>query len=603
MAWKRAAKPWLHFQGNLDRAVTPNQKAKKAGTDEIVAPAFLFFDYICIQKRKYMERKNPFGNNPFPGRGILPGMSALSGAGNMNSGVAFGENRPYKDEKEDEEMTDEMIRDFIDGIVIRKEEWTTTHPNHIKCGSDDYYTTLANTISIALLPVNLPKDAPEGIMFEIAMSCTAYLEDLVSGLGVWNAFRNIYRRKYGKWLPFYDCEHEDYLLDNVNIEDVKFIVWQCFCRCGQPLDTVYSPFSPAVDEISSIVYNIIEERFEDAPECTRVRDFIRRVMKKGDYFEVRMLAEWLVVDNKLISSPNMEASIHEEAEHLANSQDSISEHIASYFVRSVKAWSEKIGPLGCSASVYLAEMGRESGYGNLAAKLDNLKCISVALFRVKEVGKNVIVLEDAGGECYDVEKNSFGKGTRFKEIKGYMTSIVKFGDLWQQNGMATGLTVDPFEKENLQTTYHENEKSHEWLNQIVERNGGKRIYYCRDMKEVSSILGVPHKGEEALDEDIDNFVLMLSEDEGMVVLQNYAQVFKDKGNPFYNKKEAKEDSLGLIAKGLVPEDVARIIVEKGLLPEAEMSASQGKRFGKAIVQDNMLFLFGFFRSKNPKVDY
>ena len=85
------------------------------------------------------------------------------------------------------------------------------------------------------------------------------------------------------------------------------------------------------------------------------------------------------------------------------------------------------------------------------------------------------------------------------------------------------------------------------------------------------------------------------------MLQNLAECFKDKDNPFYKKRIAKEDSLGVIADGNVPEDIAHIIAENKLLPDAEMSAQQGKRFGKAIVQDNMEYLFDFFRTQNPEV--
>lgn len=550
-----------------------------------------------------MKRKNPFeNNNKFPFKGLLPDVSALPGAGNMEFGAMYSRNMPDMDEMTDgEEMSEDHIRAFIEEMVIRKEEWTFTHPKHIVCGSDDYYAYLANVISISLISVNLPKDSPSGLMYEIAMSATAYLEDLVSGFGVWNAFRNLYRKKYGKWLPFYDCEHDDYLLDNVNIEDVKYIVWQCFCRCGQVDKIIYSPYSDGVERIASIIYDILEIRYEDAPESTRVRDFIRRVVKKGDFFEVRILAEWLLSDNKLISSPNMAAFIIDEAEDLQEAEENFTFDIASYFVRSVKAWSENIGPLGCSASVYLAEMCREAGFDALAAKLDNIECINVAMFRVKEVGSKVVVLEDASGQSYEVEKNSFAKSMKFNDIKGCLTSIVKFGGLWRQNGMATGLVADPFEKKDLEMIYHKNDKTRKCVEEAVERNGGKRIFYCRDMEELESILGISHNGVRDADADIDNYVVMLSEDKGMVVLRNYAQVFKDKNNPFYNKKEAKEDVLGLIADGVVPEDIARIIVENKLLPDAEMNARQGKRFGKAIMQDNLLFLIGFYRSKNPVI--
>lgn len=555
-----------------------------------------------------MERKNPF-DNKFPAGGILPGVSAVPGMNDMKSAAIFAPDMRHGDEAEDEEITDEMIKDYLDDLIVRKEEWKYTHPLHLVCGSDDYYASLASSISVALLPVRLPDDAPDGIMHEIAMTCTSYLEDIVSGFGVWNVFRNLYRREYGKWLPFYDCEHDDYLLDNVNIEDVKYIVWQCFCRCGQEIEIVYSPFSEGVEKISKIVYDIIEPAFEEAPEAVRVRDYIRRVIRKGDYFEVRTLAEWLMADSKLISSPNMALSIIREAEALSRGKDMFTPEISLYFVRSVKAWSERIGPLGCPASVYLSEMSREFGNDGLAGKLDGLECISVALFRVKDIGKKTIVLEDVSGECYEVEKNSFGKGARFKEVKGYMTSIVKFGAHWLQNGMATGLTEDPFnDRDNRKEIHtmemmHKNAKSREWLEDIVDRNDGKRIFYCRDMEDVSSILGVPYKGDESQNNDACNFVLMLSKDEGMVLLRDYAQVFKEKGNPFYNKREAKEDSLRLIADGVVPADIGRIIADNKLLPDAELNAAQGKRFGKAIVQDNMAFLFGFFRSESPKVDY
>ena len=64
----------------------------------------------------------------------------------------------------------------------------------------------------------------------MALSVAAYLEDLVNDFGVWNAFRNLYSDLYGSMLPFYNCDHEEYLTDNVNPEDLKFIVWQSFVK-------------------------------------------------------------------------------------------------------------------------------------------------------------------------------------------------------------------------------------------------------------------------------------------------------------------------------------------------------------------------------------
>ncbi len=540
-----------------------------------------------------MKRKNPFENFSLPGMSIIPGKE---NTGNMPPLTCSHDN--YDD---DYDMSDDELRMLIDEFITTKEDWAATHPEGMKCRSDEYFANLVNMISIAMATLKLPSSTPHGFEKEVAMSCAAYLEDLVSGLGVWHSFRTLHRKKYGKWLPFYDTEHEDYLLDDINIEDLKFLVWQAFCRCGQPESMIYSPYSQGVEIISNLIFDILIDSFEKAPEASRVSDYIRRVFKKGNYFELRNLAEWLVMRNKLISCPNMMRAVINEGKSLASSHDLFDESMGVYFVRSIRAWAPNTGPMGCRSSKYLAEISRAQGFENISTLLDNIQMVNVDVFRMKEVKQKDIVLEDVSGDEYVVTKESFKTGTRFKDTKGYMTSLVKYGDRWWQNGAASVFTEDPFSKDKPFTSYNQNSKSKEWTNSVAERNGGKRIFYCKNKEEVAAILGVPDKTKPNDNVSADNYVLMLSECEGMALLQNLAECFKDKDNPFYKKRIAKEDSLGVIADGNVPEDIAHIIAENKLLPDAEMSAQQGKRFGKAIVQDNMEYLFDFFRTQNPEV--
>lgn len=547
-----------------------------------------------------MKRKKPFESEPMEGLSQY----AKGYRGNLLANMRdlfseIGDSADGADNKMEDIIDDELM-DLLDNFVVKKEEWSSTHPCGLVCGSDKYYSDLVNMLKMAITMLKLPDTTPADLVHEVAMSVVAYLEDLVSGIGVWNVVRSLYKRKYGTQLPFYDCEHGDYYEDDINIEDVKFIVWQCFCRCGQPEMMTFSPYSQGVEVISELVFDILVDSFEKAPEATRVKDYISRVFRKGDYFEIRQLAEWIVFKNKLTSCPNMMESVREEAEGINGKHDLIDETKAEYFVRSLRAWTRYVGPMGCMASVYLAEMCRNRGNEALAAKLDGVECIGPVVLRLKEAGKKDIILSDATGEEYMVSRNSFGPGARFDEVKGYMTSIVKFGDLWYQNGIAVGIEVDPFDTEK---GYIDNEinnsKNKEWIRGVVESHGGRRIFYCRDMEEVSGILGVTNKSDT--EHSADNYVLMLSEEEGMSVLEDSAESFKDKKNPFYDKQRAKEEAFFVIFNGNVPSDISDIIVKENLLPDANISASQGKRFGKAIVQDNMGFLFDFFRTRNPRV--
>ncbi|MDE7032385.1 MAG: DUF3843 family protein, partial [Muribaculaceae bacterium] len=112
-------------------------------------------------------------------------------------------------------------------------EWRLTHPQALSCASDRYYVKLVNRLIDRLAVLRIP-NPPADLIKVMALSVAAYLEDLVNDFGVWNAFRNLYSDLYGSMLPFYNCDHEEYLTDNVNPEDLKFIVWQSFVRCGQP---------------------------------------------------------------------------------------------------------------------------------------------------------------------------------------------------------------------------------------------------------------------------------------------------------------------------------------------------------------------------------
>ena len=504
-------------------------------------------------------------------------------------------------EKERDALFGHLMTEFQKEIKIKPADWTELHPFGIRCGSDKYYANLVNRLMAEVSVLNFPADMPVGCLYQICMSAAAYLEDIVSGLGVWDAFRSLYRKTYGTWLPFYDCSHDDYLTDNVNVEDIRFLAWQAFCRLGQPDDVIYSPLSMAVDRISDIICPILEEEFETAPEARRLRDALVKTLRNGDLYEIKEWAYWLRADSQILSSPNLRGWEQELSEKILSMPDIPDKQAAFHQMRSQDTW-QACGPLGCLPSVYLAEMCRARDFDETARKLDSFQVIEHGKFEVMGADSRYLKVKDAAGTEFKIRTDSFKKHSVPTDCKGYEASIMKYGDDWHLNGMGVFMKDSPLPGE-VGVTYS-TQKRRELIDSVVASNRGRRIFYCRTREEVAAVLGIPLKKAEVEDPDAPgNYVLMLSDEAGTVIMADAAEFFKDPKNPFYNKEEARDWSMKVVMEGVVPDDIAAIIQEKRLLPEANIHMTQGKRLGKSVVQDNIRFLFAFYRTKNPSLDF
>lgn len=543
-----------------------------------------------------MEKKNAFLDQD------LFNLYGLPKSHGFDDVLASNDSNNDRNEGDDEDAIDEeSFRQLVDDFLVRPTDWAQTHPSAngvLKCGSDKYYADLVSTLKCMLYMYAPTTEFPDGALSEIAFVLSAYLEDIVSGIGVWDAIRNVHHSRYGCWLPFYDCDHEEYLTDNVNIEDLKFLVWQALCRCGQKERIIFSPFSQVVDIIAGSVYNTLVEEFETAPETTRVVGHIKSIFRKGDFFQIRSLEEWLVFSNPLTKHLDLYPYLHEQAQIASNGHDNLSLDKTFYSLHCIMTCGRHIGPEGLLASDYLAVMSADKGFGELADKLRGQKSVPTDSFRMIETGKHMVTLEDATGTIYHVDKKSFSPGIDYKSAKGFVSAFVKFGEHWQANGMAIVLTSDPFEKERYSSNFTTGAKGLEMAAQIAERHKGRRIFYCKDIDEMSSLIGVPYKGADNADISPDqNFLVMLSKTDGIIILPGYAPAVKDKLNPFYDKTCAGPLGLKLIASGLIPDDIAQILQEKKMLPDATLTCSQGKRFGKRTMQENLRYIANFYRDR------
>ena len=103
--------------------------------------------------------------------------------------------------------------------------WLDAHGRAKVVNTDKWYLDFANQ----LLPLVADSFIYGGREWEedqkrVALTCALYLEDCVADGGNWRQFIHWHRKSYGRYLPFYALT-EEYLPDEINREDVVFLLW------------------------------------------------------------------------------------------------------------------------------------------------------------------------------------------------------------------------------------------------------------------------------------------------------------------------------------------------------------------------------------------
>lgn len=158
---------------------------------------------------------------------------------------------------------------------ITKLEWSKTHPDAITSGSDEFYAQIASTLLSRFQLITPDQKFPNGFLLTAAKCIAAYYEDTISNLGIWQVVRNIYKRQYGNILPFYEVDEDDYFSDDINIQDLRLIIWMVMTRTGDVENIFFSPISQGVMVMAEFAFNLLVDKFEEAKEATMVRDYIK----------------------------------------------------------------------------------------------------------------------------------------------------------------------------------------------------------------------------------------------------------------------------------------------------------------------------------------
>lgn len=115
---------------------------------------------------------------------------------------------------------------------------------------------------------------------------------------------------------------------------------------------------------------------------------------------------------------------------------------------------------------------------------------------------------------------------------------------------------------------------HPYYSKFMEATGGKKTAYFKTYGELNEFfiraLGWK-EGEEHLSAMKENgyFVLFVNREKGMLLARDAARAIADPGNPYYDKKYAREHAFDfLTVRGRCPNDLTKYCCAKGWLPDA-----------------------------------
>ncbi len=168
-------------------------------------------------------------------------------------------------------------------------DWLAIHPYTAVQQSDTYFVKLANR-----LYDETAASIPYEVRMDLSLYAAAYLEDIISGLGLWNAFVEGHRRLYGRPLPFYK-PGGDYEPGFVNVEDLQFIIWNT-CQKAVKRGLYLDPLSDEVKAHAGRFFRILDEAYEEAPENPVLEDYFSG-FSGPDEAEIKL--EWLFEETYL----------------------------------------------------------------------------------------------------------------------------------------------------------------------------------------------------------------------------------------------------------------------------------------------------------------
>ena len=499
--------------------------------------------------------------------------------------------------------------------MITLADFRAHHYNGFDMSTDGYYVWFANKLFKVVRKFFGNDDRFDSkIQRKLVLTLTCYVEDLVSGQGVWQAFVSLHKKKYGRELPFFETDDEYYSREFPCLQAVRFLIWYVLNSTSS--DTLLNPCNPAAELLALAIFPMIEEGYDEAPDTVgRIRIVPEEKIGVPVYYQVRNLCMWLVDRcylTKVADSRTLADNLTPLAEKFGNLEDDDFEHRKAYIADAFLPFNVNIGPLAIRAYEWLAEIMdicHDPEEEEFMPAVNELKSLPYSFYEYVEIGKDSAVLCNLDRERMEMSAYTMPDGVIPSHVKAEdsaFMSLVYFDGKWMLNGIgAQGLSGEAFDK--AYALWEEKKSAMESsFAALMKGLRNKRIGVCANCDEYLAHFPTAGKQEDMdIPEDIrdcDNLLYFVNTDSTVTILPNWGDVVKLRGNKYYDKKEAAMTGLQLIMDhDLATSEMRQYIIDNNLIPDAAMQSVESEKAGKELFQNNMRFLNDYMSRDSMEV--
>ncbi|MGM9714165.1 MAG: DUF3843 family protein, partial [Prevotella sp.] len=333
-------------------------------------------------------------------------------------------------------------------------------------------------------------------------------------------------------------------------------------------------------------------------------DYLFSEETQEDPCQILNVLEWLQNGSYLghwFSNPSSDDDYY----NLKNLNKNFTNREIKELTEDYSAFEHQSWPLSIAATRIYAEMIRidmNDDEDEYAAEIEKMEYAPLGLYKILKADKEHLTIKDFKKRQFAVRSNSFGQDIRgaMRKCAHVFCTLFSFRGEWYVNGLSTFIKMGEeqydahCERENENYSYYN--EYQDQFDDLIERNGGRRLFFFKNMNEVCAWLRTEAGMENVPDDSLlSSSVIMPTmvfiNPNGHLTLSNSAECVKSPDNPFYDKSAAENDGILLCLKPeICNPDLVLYLIEHNLVPDAMLNDIRGIDHGRVLMQENLDFL-------------
>lgn len=497
-------------------------------------------------------------------------------------------------------------RPVIGHRMIAASDIKRRHPRYLTCKTDKMYADLANEIE-ELMEKPLSFMEPEEVR-NACISVALYLEDIHSGLRLFDTFTRMYQKMYGAYLPFYSTSGPDD--PNAERDALRFILWHS-CVAERE-ERVLNPLNEGIMQSAAELLTFWNKKKKTILPNEELADYLYSEETQSDADEVKTVLVWLSrycplghwhtnqsYDNRMAEVRQLMTDADKSMMAYAND---------CYAMIGQRTWPLSVAPQQVYAEMIRVEM--DDPDDELAAAIERMDSKPFGLYEVTGCFDGKVYVKDFLGDVICVNQKDFLGDVRPLARKNthLATSFIRLKGVWRLNGPC--VWAKPAKKqvdkylEKVRQAHHAMNDYRGQYDEFIARHGGERLYFFRNTAEYEEWI------REELQLDFENIplgadyasrpVAVFFEDNGQMTTCFNARHINHPDNPYYDRKKAEEDSLGFVlTRSYCSTGLLLHLMKHDLLPDAMLNDIRGSEYGRRLLQDNIDFFARCLRRDIP----